>query len=163
MHKVAHHLKKVADRHGIQVVFSAPRKLAGLCPRVCGNGQRRSGCGKKHAETFLKCATGVVYQIPLTCGRSYVGQTGRCVNERVGEHATSITRREGANLPAHCSSCMGCEPVFTKVKILGRSKERVGRELLEAFYIKELGDNCVSDTSVTLYSAERNFLHSFCF
>lgn len=42
-----------------------------------------------------------------------------------------------------------------KIKILGRSKERVGRELLEAFYIKELGDKCVSDTSILGRSKKR--------
>lgn len=47
MHKVAHNMKKVADRHCVHVVFAAPKKLAGLCPRVGGNGKRRSGCGKK--------------------------------------------------------------------------------------------------------------------
>ncbi|CAN8022746.1 unnamed protein product, partial [Ixodes persulcatus] len=24
----------------------------------------------------------VVYRIPLTCGRVYIGQTGRCINDR---------------------------------------------------------------------------------
>lgn len=87
-----------------------------------------------------------------------MGQTGRCVNERAAEHASSLERREGANLPAHCNKCVGCEPLLKKIKILGRSQTRVGRELLEAFFVKDRGDKCISDTSVTLYKAEDQFL-----
>lgn len=60
-----------------------------------------------------------------------------------------------------CSTCMGCEPDFKNVKIPGRSKERIGRELLEGFYIKKLGDKCGEDTCVALYIAESSFSRSF--
>lgn len=143
------------------MVFSAPRKLAGLCPRISAEGARQRACVIKHAAQFVKCATGVVYLIPLKCGRVYVGQTGRCVNERAGEHQRSIRNREGANLPAHCIACTGCEPLLNNIRILGRSNDKVSRELLEAYHIKARGDNCVSDTSVSLYNAEKNFLERF--
>lgn len=161
MHKVAHNIKKVAKRHGVPVVFSAPRKLAGLCPRISAQGARRRECEIKHAEKFVTCATGVVYLIPLKCGRVYVGQTGRCVNERAGEHQRSIKNKERANLPAHCIACSGCEPFLKNIRILGRSSDKGSRELLEAYHIKTRGENCVSDTSVSLYNAEKNFFERF--
>lgn len=77
VHKVSHHMKKVATKHGIPVVFSAPRKLSALCPRI--SAAQKRACNKKHARPFVKCCTGVVYKIPLSCGKAYIGQTGRCI------------------------------------------------------------------------------------
>lgn len=34
IHKISHNIKKVAARHGVHVVFSAPCKLASLCPKI---------------------------------------------------------------------------------------------------------------------------------
>lgn len=36
---------------------------------------------KRHKNKFIECATSVVYCIPLTCGKNYIGQTGKCVND----------------------------------------------------------------------------------
>lgn len=157
VHRVSHNLKKVATRYGIPVVFSAPNKLAQLCPRITREGPR--GCQKQHAKHFRDCVEGVVYEIPLDCGKSYVGQTGRCINDRLREHANSIGKSENAHLPAHCKACR-CRPCFERVLILGRSRDQTARELLEAFYIKKKGSDCVSDTSIVLYSAEMCFIQS---
>lgn len=41
IHRVSHNLKNVANRYGVPVVFSAPRKLASLCP---GLSPARNAC-----------------------------------------------------------------------------------------------------------------------
>uniref|UniRef100_A0A224ZA17 Tick transposon n=1 Tax=Rhipicephalus zambeziensis TaxID=60191 RepID=A0A224ZA17_9ACAR len=150
-HKVAHNLKKVANRYKVPVVFPAPRKLSGMCPRI-SRGPLPAPCGKKHARHYVTCATGVVYEIPLSCGRVYIGQTGRCVNDRAREQDLSLKNNLLAHLPMHCSAC-GCEARFANVTILGRSKEVMEREMLEAYLI--------SDTSVVLRSAEFDFFERF--
>lgn len=155
VHRLSHNLKKVATRYGIPVVFSAPNKLAQLCPRITRDGPR--GCQKQHTNPVRSCIEGVVYEIPLDCGRSYIGQTGRCINDRLREHANSIGKCDNAHLPAHCKACH-CEPRFKQVSILGKSGDKTSRELLEAYFIKKKGSDCVSDTSITLYSAEMCFL-----
>lgn len=33
MHKISHGLKKIGERHGVRVVFSAPLKMKGLCKK----------------------------------------------------------------------------------------------------------------------------------
>ena len=154
---MSHNLKKVAHRYDVPVVFSEPNKLAQLCPRIMG--ASKTGCQVKHATPYTRCATGVVYELPLTCGKSYVGQTGRCVNDRMREHANNLKKDFTAHLSAHCKTC-SCVPRFNDVRILGRNHDKTARELLEAFYIKEKNDNCVSQTSVFLYNAERNFFKS---
>ncbi|CAN7943424.1 unnamed protein product [Ixodes hexagonus] len=160
VHKMSHNLKKVANRHGVPLVFSAPMKLGQLCPRITGVSGRKQGCGTKHAKPHVGCVTHVIYEIPLTCGKSYVGQTGRCVNDRLREHTLSIKNNEGAHLPAHVRVCQ-CEPRFADTKILGKSKNQKAREMMEAFFIKKKGPNCVSDTSICLYSAEMRFFERF--
>lgn len=152
VHQLSHNLKKVANRYGVPVVFSAPRKLAGLCPRI-SRVDRKFGCQKKHTRPYVKCTTGVVYEIPLSCGKTYVGQTGRCVNDRAREHELSLKNKGNAHLPAHCVAC-NCEPLLREIQIIGRSSDTLARELLEAFHIKKRGTSCISDTSVCLFQNE---------
>lgn len=62
------------------IVFSAPRKLAGLCPRISSEKKKEpGGCGKKHTlgsggGGHVRSTVGAVYEIQLPCGNSYVGK-----------------------------------------------------------------------------------------
>ena len=161
MHRVIYNLKRVGNKYGVPIVFSAPHKLAKMCPKVCSSNQVIPGCGTKHAKPYVRCATGVVYEIPLSCGKVYVGQTGRCINQRAKEHERSLGDEAASfqNLPAHCSACRNCEPRLEKIKILSRSKDRLARELSEAFFITQKGDMCVSTTSISLRASEFEVLN----
>lgn len=160
VHKVAHNLKNVANRHGVPVVFSAPRKLAGLCPKILKGSDKAAACQTKHATPFVRCATGVVYSIPLTCGKVYIGQTGRCINDRLREHQLSIKNKTGSHLPHHCLACEDkpCRPLINETTVLGKGRDRIARELMEAFFIRRNDKNCVSVPSVALYGNEFEFL-----
>ena len=94
-----------------------------------------------------------MYELPLSCGKYYIGQTIRCVNDRAREHELSLTNDRRAHLPAHCAEC-DCEPLFTELNVLGRSRDTVARELLEAFHIQKKGTDCVNQTSVCLVGSE---------
>lgn len=160
MHKVSHNLKKVANRHGIPLVFSAPNKLSKLCSRVCCESRR--GCRTRHEKPFVKCSRGVVYAIPLhPCGQLYIGQTERCVNDRLREHAQKINKKEdkGAHLVAHVTAC-GCDARFYETTILGRSGNASSRLALEAFFIKQNRERCISEPSISLLDAEFDFLRN---
>lgn len=89
-HTVSHDLKKVADGHGVTLVFSAPNKLALLCPRTTKAATKKGKCSKKHATPYVRCAEQVVYDITSTRGKSCIGQT--C-------HMREIKKKvDGANL-----------------------------------------------------------------
>lgn len=45
-----------------------------------------------YAFRLIGCEA-VVYEILLSCGCFYTGQTGRCVNVRVGEHANKVKKK----------------------------------------------------------------------
>lgn len=80
LHRVTHNLKKVANRCGVHMVFPAPKKLSRLCSKISSGEERACRCSKKHANPLVQCDEELVCEIPLSCGKSYVGQTSCCVN-----------------------------------------------------------------------------------
>lgn len=58
-----------------------------------------------------------MYKIPLSCGKYYVGQTGRCLNVRLAEHNNKVesTAIDG-HLAAHCRKCDAKEPCYPLLK-----------------------------------------------
>ncbi|CAN8004673.1 unnamed protein product, partial [Ixodes hexagonus] len=107
-------------------------------------------CNTKHRTQYAPCENEVIYNIPLTCGRCYIGQTGRCINDRAREHAANLRNLAGpGHLAAHCRTCL-CEAELEHVRILGHHKNQVAREVLEALAIDEEDEKCVSTPSITL-------------
>lgn len=159
-HKTSHGLKKVAQKFGVTAVFSAPRKLSGLCARMSGGPQKKGTCKTKHQTRFTSCEVGVVYCIPLSCGKTYIGQTGGCINERLRQHRTTFNSGTGSNLALHVKVCEGCSPLLHRTSIIGRGRTRREREILEAFLIRKNKEKCVSDPSVFITDKEYNFLLS---
>lgn len=164
IHRLSHNLKKVANRFGIPVVFSAPNKLSALCNRI----NRSSGeataterdCKKRHVTRYRDCVTEVVYEIPLSCGRVYVGQTGRCINDRIREHSASTRQSPSGHLAVHCDRCE-CDPKFDETRIVGSGATKIAREILEAFTIRSRGtDVCVSAPSLSLSDREYTSLQN---
>lgn len=94
MHRLSHHLKKVAQRTDYTVVFSAPNKLLKLCRLSDPDVIRGKSCGTKYRTAYVECVEGVVYKIPVRCKRVYVGQTGRCLYDRLREHANKRTPKK---------------------------------------------------------------------
>lgn len=51
-----------------------------------------------------------MYKIPPSCEKVYIGQTGRCFNDRAREHALSIKNNSGGHLVQYikCESVQSC-------------------------------------------------------
>lgn len=158
IHAVAHNLKKTGKRAGVNVVFSAPEKLIRLCSKVNTRERKRRECGTRHHNQFVACKEEVVYSLPLDCKRSYIGQTGRCINDRLREHHNKVEKlvAEG-HLAAHCKQC-GCKPQYDKCKLIGKGNHKITREIIEAFEIHRQSDKCISMPSVALSEKELKFL-----
>lgn len=162
VHGFTHRLKKVASRYDVQVVISARNKLSTLCAKVdrrIANQQnvRQDTCNVSHVNNYVSCITGVVYSIPLSCKRVYVGQTGRCLNVRLREHFNSLKGHSGLHLAAHCKKC-GCTPLFGDTSVLFRHKNQRARELIEAAHIQKNSESCVSVPSVAIHDKELSYL-----
>lgn len=137
VHSVSHRLKKVGGKHKVPVVFTAPVKLGGPCKvlQLRKNGASKAKCKLRHVRKFVNCAQGVVYKIPLSCGRFYIARSGRCINERLCEHKYACQQVSTAgNLAAHRARCK-CEVTFEKNTILFRAKDKMWCEIYEAFSI----------------------------
>ncbi|CAN7980385.1 unnamed protein product [Ixodes pacificus] len=158
IHALSHRIKRVAGRFEVPVVFSAPSKLSHLCAAVSREGRPSVQCDVKHRTPYVACASGVVYQIPLSCGRVYIGQTGRCVNVRAREHSLSLRSSPSGNLAVYCVR-YDCTPSFHDIKILSRRKNKTAREIDEAYFMASIGaDTCVSAPSVALANDEVDFV-----
>lgn len=61
-------------------------------------------CSVRHANRYIKYDRGVVYEIPFSRGKVYVGQTVRCVNTRLREHELSLKSSPSSH---HSLTCGG--------------------------------------------------------
>lgn len=60
---------------GINVLFTAPNRLLGLCRLTCLTRVQKPVCSK-----LVRCGHHAVYKISLSCGSDYTGQTSRYLN-----------------------------------------------------------------------------------
>lgn len=70
-HKFSHNLLAFALRFRVRVVFTSDFMFNKLMPFAGG----ARGCQKRHREAAVDCHVGVVYDIPMACGFTYVEQT----------------------------------------------------------------------------------------
>lgn len=108
-------------------------------------------CTKNHRDQYVNCGTGVVYEIPFGCGQRYIGETGKCVNDRLDQHRyrVSAAARDPAKscgtLTHHSLRC--CDPDFERVRIIRRGIEDAGdRRSVERKEIERYGELCVNKT-----------------
>nr|VZI03467.1 unnamed protein product [Spirometra erinaceieuropaei] len=79
--------------------------------------------------------TNVIYRIQCnSCETNYIGETGKRLQTRVGEHMRAVRRMDPLSLVAeHCADS-GHTFAFQHVKILGRGGDRIARETIEAWH-----------------------------
>ena len=162
LHRLSHGINNVANRYHVDVVFSVGHKLRQVCPAVHrklngGKSDKRLRCAVKHKKKFVDCHTNVVYKIPCSCGKIYIGQTSRCINIRIQEHAQNVKNGTGSHLALHCRKS-GCNPSFDRTEILHKHRDQRTREIMEAFYMSLDVHICVSQPSVALSQAEVSYL-----
>lgn len=78
-----------------------------------------------------------------------IGPTERSVNDRGREYACALRSSPSGILAVRCDRC-DCQPVFTRLNILSKSKARATRKLLEAHRIYVAEDTCMSTPAITL-------------
>lgn len=156
-HKVSHALKFLAAQFGVGVVFSNLFRLDRLTPFS----SIQLGCTKAHRSKFVGCSSEVVYSIPLSCGSQYIGQTKRCINDRLREHRNNVERRKGGSeLVLHLTDC-NCAPLWSQSRVLHRERICAKRVFLEACAMASVG-NAVSRPSVFLNNPLRSFVTGKC-
>ncbi|CAN7983728.1 unnamed protein product [Ixodes hexagonus] len=153
-HGFSHNLMSIARRFNVKVLFTTDFKLSKLTPFVGG----QHGCQKKHRDASVDCRESVVYDIPMSCGFSYVGQTKRCVNDRLNEHKRAV-KNNAANseIAKHIQECNNCVAEWDGTLVLSEERNCIKRVLKETIRISLVG-NCISQPSMTLDVATKKFL-----
>ncbi|BHF74417.1 hypothetical protein SprV_0501750300 [Sparganum proliferum] len=79
--------------------------------------------------------TNVIYRIQCSsCEMNYIGETGKRLQTRVGEHMRAVRRMDPLSLVAeHCANS-GHTFALQNAEILGRGNDRITRETIEAWH-----------------------------
>lgn len=153
-HDISHNLKASAKKFGIETVCTADFKLCHLTPFE--SGQKK--CQKEHRDKSVPCEGSVVYEIPLECGFKYVGQTSRCLNDRLTEHKRNVRNNaSNSELARHLQECRGCKAVWSKTEVICKEKDDMKRVVQETVCIKTSG-NCISQASLQVGNEAKRFL-----
>lgn len=75
VHRLSHNLERVAAHFDVPVVFSASSKMSNPNSRI--NEKKKKSCTNMHTAQYVHCATSVVYDIPMICGRTYLRWANR--------------------------------------------------------------------------------------
>ena len=88
---------------------------------------------------------GVVYKITCSCGKMYIGETGRCLKTRISEHM----KTSGTNITEvgqHLADNPTCSMSFEDVRVLAYENKMRKRRTLESLYIQDYNHtNIVND------------------
>lgn len=154
-HNVPHNLKALAAKFCVRVMFKPDFRLDRLAP----SSLQEIACSKYHRDCSVGCDLGVVYQIPVKCGACYVGQTARCINDRLtGRKRAVKNKADSSELAKHLSSCNKCVVVWKNTRVLNEEKDLYKRLAKESLMIDK-HKNCFSNMSVSLGSHIRTFLN----
>jgi hypothetical protein len=159
-HGISHMLKNFARSYDMQVMFSFPFKLNRLIGKVNNNREECSQAPSIHKD-FTTCRIGCVYCIPLSCNKIYVGQIGKCINQRLTQHYTNLIKPSKdvySCLVDHVKTCQ-CEVKLEKsVAIHKGIGNQCEREIWEAYTIISRGSLAISQTSISLVESEIQIL-----
>ena len=81
--------------------------------------------------------TGVIYQIPCSCGEVYIGETGKTINERVKEHKRSVCRMDTNNSIAVHVMNTSHDIAWDQATIITQETHRLKRKIKEAMLIQK--------------------------
>ena len=97
---------------------------------------------------------GVVYRIPCECGKVYIGETGRSMQDRIKEHDRDIrfprTQISAVSEHAHNTEHL---PLWNEVKFIDRDPHCHTRRVKEAIHIKLHPNNFNRDSGIEIPEA----------
>ena len=97
---------------------------------------------------------GVVYKTPCECGKVYVGETGRAMQDRIKEHDRDIplARTQTSAVSEHANET-GHLPIWREVKFIDRDPHSYTRRVKEAIHIRLHPNNINRDSGIEIPEA----------
>lgn len=127
-----HNLKKVAARHFVPVTFSASMKLlfvlvthTGKCAGMRIPTNNKQGCIMVHVLPFTRHVSRIIYEIPFSYRKVYVGQTSRCLNVRMREHHSFSQSHPNRTWP-YMRGIAAATPFFSSARVFDVLHDKTG-------------------------------------
>ena len=133
---VSEPLCRCLQQQGIRTVFKSDTTL-------------RSHLVRPKDTVDLAKQDSVVYRIPCECGKVYIGEKGRSVQERIKEHDRDIrlTHTQTSVISEHANKT-GHHPPWNEVKFIDRDSHWYARRVKEAIHIRLHSDNINRDNEI---------------
>ena len=119
---VTESISRLLRKAGVRTIYNAPHKLARYL--------------RSEKDRLPELDSPGVYEIPCSCGRSYVGESGRSVNHRLQEHIRQckLNQPDKSAVAEHAMK-FHHEVLFDETKVLVREPRRPQRLIREAIEI----------------------------
>ena len=97
---------------------------------------------------------GVIYKIPCECGKVYIGETGRVMQDRIKEHDRDIrlARTQTSTVSEHANKT-GHLPIWKEVKFIDRDPHWYTLRVKEAIHIRLHPNNINRDSGIEIPEA----------
>jgi len=97
---------------------------------------------------------GVAYKIPCECGKVYIEETERAMQDRIKEHDRDIrlARTQTSAVSEHANET-GHLPVWKEVKFIDRDPHWYTRRVIEAMHIRLHANNINRDSAIEIPEA----------
>ncbi|KAL9984598.1 hypothetical protein ACROYT_G006910 [Oculina patagonica] len=134
-------LRRCLQQQGVRAVFKSETTLRSHLVRP------------KDAVDSTK-QDGVVYRIPCECGKVYIGETGRPMQDRIIEHDRDIrlARIQTSAVAEHTNNT-GHYPLWNKVKFIDRDPHWYKRRVKEVIHIRLHPNNINRDNGIEIPEA----------
>ena len=138
-HNFSHQLRRVCRKYEVEPVYRAASTIRDRIVRL------------KDPLSSNETA-GVIYEIPLNCGKVYIGETGRKWAVRKTDHNKNILERniKGSAIVEHLSVCgqvcgkLSPRVIWGKCRILEQEVNTEKRQALESIHIRLNKGNTVN-------------------
>ena len=146
---VSETLRRSLQQQGIRTVFKSDTTLRSRLVRP-----------KDPADPSKQ--DGVVYKISCECGKVYIGETGRPMQERIKEHDRDIrlVRTQNSAVSEHANET-GHKPLWNKFKFIDRDNHWYTWKVKEAIHIRLHPNNINKDNGIEIPEAWRVSLLGF--
>ena len=135
---VSSKIGRLLSKYDIKAVFRPPAKISQLLRPV---------------KDDLGLRTPGIYKIPCECGKVYIGQTGRTVQDRIKEHQRCIKLADfDKSAVAEHSLLTGHRILFSSTTVVDKATNYYDRIIKEAIHIK-INDTFNKDVGLQLSNA----------
>ena len=134
-------LRRCLQQQGVRAVFKSDTTLRSRLVRP-----------KEALEPTKR--DGVLYKIPCVCGKVYIGETGRAMQDRIKEHDRDIrlARTQTSAVSEHANET-GHLPVWKEVKFIDRDPHWYTRRVREAIHVRLHPNNTNRDSGIEIPEA----------